>query len=52
MFVQIEQLNELLQKKVEAELKERKLTKDDIQISVNGAKIEIIVIATNEVLKF
>lgn len=52
MRVQLEQLNELLQKKVEQALKEQKLTKDDIEITVNGAKIEIVVAATQEPLKF
>ena len=52
MLVQLEQLNELLQKKVKNELKERNLSKDDIQITVNGAKIEIVVLTTNEILKF
>ncbi len=52
MVVQLEQLNELLQKKVENVLKERNLNQEDIQITVNGAKIEIIVVSTHEVLKF
>lgn len=52
MQIQLEQLNELLQKRVEKALKERNLKKEDIQISVNGAKIEIRILSTNEELKF
>lgn len=52
MQVQLEQLNELVQKKVEKALKERDLKKEDIQISVNGAKIDIIICSTKEELKF
>lgn len=51
MQIQLEQLNELLQKKVKNALEERNLKKEDIQITVNGAKIEISIRSTNEELK-
>ncbi len=51
MNVQLNQLNELAQRKVESELKERKLTKEDIVIDVNLSKIEIRIISTGEIIK-
>ncbi len=50
MIIQITQLNELMQKKVMNELKERNLSLSDVNISVNGAKITITILATKETI--
>ena len=51
MIIQLDRLNELLQRKIESTLKERHLNEEDVEISVNGSKIEIKIIATGEMLK-
>ncbi len=52
MIIQIEQLNELMQKKIQTELKDRNLTPADVSVSVEGAKISVTILATNEVINY